>query len=452
MKIVIAGVGRIGYSIAQELSKENHDITVIEQDEKRLKEVENTLDVMTLVGNAASFETLNELKLKDTDLLIAAMKEDELNMLCCLTAKKLGVRHTIARVRNRDYFRQTEFLKDDLGLTMTFNPEEDTASDISRILRFPSASKVESFANSKAESVEIRVGESSPLVNMKLYDLKLKTDANILVCAVARGKDVFIPRGDFEIKAGDRINIIGSYREINKFIKKLGGRKHGVKTVLILGGGNIAYYLAKQLANLGITIKVIEKDKKACEKFKTAFPKANVVLADGTNPEILSEEGLEMADAFVAITGDDEDNVISSMFAMSVGVDKVIAKIKESHIIRMLAGNNIDSIVQPSSIATQKIVRYVRSMQNAYDSSLDSLYYIFERKVEIMELKVNENADYLDIPIKQLKVRNDAIIASINRNGICIIPSGDDVIKAGDEVIVATTHKGITKLDKVLEA
>lgn len=186
MKIVIAGVGRIGYSIAQELSKENHDITVIEQDEKRLKEVENTLDVMTLVGNAASYETLNELKLKDTDLLIAAMKEDELNMLCCLTAKKLGVRHTIARVRNRDYFRQTEFLKDDLGLTMTFNPEEDTASDISRILRFPSASKVESFANSKAESVEIRVGESSPLVNMKLYDLKLKTDANILVCAVAR--------------------------------------------------------------------------------------------------------------------------------------------------------------------------------------------------------------------------------------------------------------------------
>ena len=287
---------------------------------------------------------------------------------------------------------------------------------------------------------------------MKLYDLKLKTDANILVCAVARGKDVFIPRGDFEIKAGDRINIIGSYREINKFIKKLGGRKHGIKTVLILGGGNIAYYLAKQLANLGITIKVIEKDKKACEKFKTAFPKANVVLADGTNPEILSEEGLEMADAFVAITGDDEDNVISSMFAMSVGVDKVIAKIKESHIIRMLAGNNIDSIVQPSSIATQKIVRYVRSMQNAYDSSLDSLYYIFERKVEIMELKVNENADYLDIPIKQLKVRNDAIIASIIRNGMCIIPSGDDVIKAGDEVIVATTHKGITKLDKVLEA
>lgn len=452
MKIVIAGAGRVGYSIAHELSKENHDITVVEQDLKRLKEIDNSLDVMTVCGNAASYDTLNSLQLKDADLLIAAMKDDELNLLCCLTAKKLGVKHTVARVRNRDYFNQTEFLKEELGLTMTFNPEEDTASDISRILRFPSASKVESFANSKAESVEIRIGESSSLVNMKLCDLKAKTDANILVCAVSRNNEVFIPKGDFEIKAGDRVNIVGSYKEINKFIKKFGKHRHGIKTVLILGGGNIAYYLAKQLANLGITIKIIEKDKKSCERFKEAFPKVSVVLGDGTNPEILSEEGLEMADAFISVTGDDEDNVISSMFAMSVGVDKVVAKIKESHIIRMLAGNNIDSIVQPASIATQKIVRYVRSMQNAYDSSLDSLYYIFERKVEIMELKVNENADYLDIPIKELKVDDDVIIASIIRNGDCIIPMGDDVIKAGDRVIISTTHKGITKLDKVLEA
>ncbi len=452
MKIVIAGAGRVGYSIAHELSKENHDITVVEQDLKRLKEIDNSLDVMTVCGNAASYDTLNSLQLKDTDLLIAAMKDDELNLLCCLTAKKLGVKHTVARVRNRDYFNQTEFLKEELGLTMTFNPEEDTASDISRILRFPSASKVESFANSKAESVEIRIGESSSLVNMKLCDLKAKTDANILVCAVSRNNEVFIPKGDFEIKAGDRVNIVGSYKEINKFIKKFGKHRHGIKTVLILGGGNIAYYLAKQLANLGITIKIIEKDKKSCERFKEAFPKVSVVLGDGTNPEILSEEGIEMADAFISVTGDDEDNVISSMFAMSVGVDKVVAKIKESHIIRMLAGNNIDSIVQPASIATQKIVRYVRSMQNAYDSSLDSLYYIFERKVEIMELKVNENADYLDIPIKDLRVDDDVIIASIIRNGDCIIPMGDDVIKAGDRVIISTTHKGITKLDKVLEA
>ena len=450
MKIVIAGAGRVGYSVARELSKENHDIVVIEQNEAKLKEVSNNLDVLTLSGNAASYDTLKQAELKNADLLIAVTEADEVNLLCCLAAKKLGVTHTIARVRNRDYFRQTAFLKDELGLSMTINPEEETASEISRILRFPFASKVESFANSKAESVEIKVSEGSVLDNMKIADLRLKL-GNVLVCAVSRNKEAFIPRGDFVIKAGDRLNVIGSYNEINEFIKKL-GKGHKTKNVLVLGGGNIAYYLANQLKGAGISLKVIERKKDACEKLKDAFPKVNIVYGNGTNPDILFEEGIEVADAFVAITGDDEDNIISSMFAITSGVDKVITKIKEGRFIRMLETDQLDSIVQPSSIAMQRVVRYVRSMQNAYDSSIDALYYIFEQSVEILEIKVNDSFSYGGIPLKDLAVSQDAIVSAIIRKGSCIVPSGDDYITAGDIVIVATTRKGVTSLEDVVEA
>lgn len=451
MKIVIAGAGRVGYSIARELSKENHDIIVIEQDEKKLKEVSNNLDVLTLSGNAASYDTLKQAELKNADLLIAVTEADEVNLLCCLAAKKLGVTHTIARVRNRDYFRQTAFLKDELGLSMTINPEEETASEISRILRFPFASKVEAFANSKAESVEIKVTQDSVLDNMKVADLRLKL-GNVLVCAVSRNKEAFIPRGDFVIKAGDRLNVIGSYKEINEFIKKL-GKSHKTKSVLVLGGGNIAYYLANQLKGAGIALKIIERKKDACEKLKDAFPKVNIVYGNGTNPDILSEEGLEVADAFVAITGDDEDNIISSMFAITSGVEKVITKIKEGRFIRMLETDQLDSIVQPSSIATQRVVRYVRSMQNAYESSsIDALYYMFEQSVEILELRVNESFPYSGVPLKDLAVAHDAIVSSIIRKGNCIVPGGDDYISAGDIVIVTTTRKGVLSLDDVVEA
>jgi len=452
MKIIIAGAGRIGYSIAQELVKENHDITVIEQNKVRLKDVSNNLDVLTLQGNAAGYETLSEAGVKDADLLIAVTKDDAVNLLCCLAAKKMGVGHTIARVRNNDYFRQTVFLKEELGLSMTINPEEEAANEISRILRFPLASKVESFANSKAESVEIKVTEASELNGVKLTDLRSKF-GDVLVCAAKRGNEVFIPRGDFVIQAGDRLNIIGSYSEINKFIEKLSSHSHAAKKVMVLGGGTISYYLASKLANTGIALKIIEKRKEECAVIKDAFPKVNVVYGNGNNPELLGEEGLQVADAFVAITGDDDDNIISSMYAMSSGVGKVITKIKESHIIRMLSNNQLDSIIQPSSIATQRVVRYVRSMQNAYDDSdIDALYYIFDRDVEILELKIKDSFKYVNIPLKDMSVSRDALIAAIIRKGKCIVPSGDDVILAGDSVIVTTVRSGVVALEDLVEA
>lgn len=453
MKIVIAGAGRVGYSIAHELSKGNHEITLIDCDGDRVRKVSNNLDVMVYEGNAASYEMLKEAGIKGADLLIAVTKSDETNLLCCLCANKIGAKHTIARVRSRDYIKQANFLKEELGLSMIINPEEETASEISRILRFPSASKVESFANSRAESVEIKISENSSLNGMGLSELRSKSGANVLACAVFRGDDAFIPRGDYVMRAGDRINFIGAYSQINLLAKRMGFNRHTAKNVLAVGGGNVALYLAHQVYNTGINLKIIENDKEACAKIKYAFPKVSVVHGDGNDPELLKEEGISDANAFVAITDDDDDNVITSMFAISSNCKKVITQVHESHIIKLLSNNALDSMIQPSDIATQRIVSYVRSMQNAYNSSaaVESLYYIFDRNIEILELKVSENFKYDSVPLKSLKISHDAIVASIIHNGSCIIPSGDNVIHSGDSVIIATSLKGVLKLEDVVE-
>lgn len=452
MKIVIAGAGRVGYSIAQELVKEKHDIVVIEENIEKLKEVSNNLDVLTIVGNAANYDVLQEADIKNADLLIAVTKEDAINLLCCLSARKLGVTHTIARVRNTAYYKQAMFLNEELGLSMTINPEEETANEISRILRFPFATKVETFAGSKTELIEIKVPTDSVLEGVNMSSLR-QDFGNVLICAVKRDKEVFIPRGDYTIQAGDKLNIVGSFKEINQFIKKVSRKLREPKKIMIVGGGDISFYLISKLANTNMSLKIIEKNKAEVARIKDAFPKIKAIHGSGNDPDILGEEGLEVADAFVAVTNDDDDNVISSMYALSSNVDKVITKIKESKIINMLSNDQLDSIVQPSSIATQRVVRYVRSMQNAYDeSSIDAMYYLFEHNVEILEIKIKDNIHLNNIPLKELSVAQDAIIASIIRHGRCIIPSGDDVINSGDIVILATTRIGVKALEDVVEA
>ena len=452
MRIIVAGAGRIGYSVASELSKERHDITVIERSAEESAEVSDTLDVFTVNGNAAACDILEEADAGSADLLIAVTEADETNLMICLTAKKLGVSHTIARVRNNEYYKQISIFKNEFGLSMTINPEEATAGEISRILRFPSALKVEPFARGSAESIEIRVSASSPLDGLKTADFHRIFSERVLICAVSRQKDVFIPRGDFVLQAGDRLNIVGGYKEIVSFLKKVTGGISSVKTVIVLGGGTISRYLLSQLYGSGIAIKVIEKNEDVCARISSAYPRAGLVLADGRKSNILTEEGLESADAFVALTGDDDDNVITSMYAMSMGVKKVVTKITEGHIIRMLESSNLDSVVQPSAIATQHVVQYVRSMQNAYDISIDALYYTFDGKVEILEFKISGSPRYLNTPLKNLHISHDALIASIIHEGKCIIPSGDDVISSGDSVIVATVRSGIVRPEDVLEA
>lgn len=451
MKIIVAGAGRIGYTIAGELCREHHDITVIERDAKVCSQVSNTLDVFTVNGNAAASDILEEADVANTDLLIAVTQADETNLMICLTARKLGVAHTIARVRNREYYKQISLFKNEFGLSMTINPEEATAGEIARILRFPSALKVEPFAKGSAESIEIRVAEDGVLNGLRISDFHSRFSDHVLICAVQRKKDVFIPKGDFVLEAGDRLNIVGGYHEIGSFLKKVSGRVSDVKTAIVFGGGTVANYLLSQLEGAGIAVKVIERNEEACAAIAEEFPKAMVVLADGRRSEILTEEGLGSADAFVAATGDDDDNVITSMYALSLGVKKVVTKIKEDHIIHMLESTTLDSIVQPSGIAAQYVVQYVRSMQNAYESSIDALYHTFDGRVEILEFRIAGNPGFLNKPIKDLHISHDALIASIIRMGECIIPSGDDEIRAGDGVIVATTRNGVSRPEDVLE-
>ena len=452
MKIVIAGAGRVGLSIAHELVKENHNITIIEGNNEKQKEVGNSLDVLTILGNAASYDVLMEAGVKNADLLIAVTREDEINLLCCLAARKMGVPHTIARVRNSEYYKQAAFLNEELGLSMTINPEEETANEISRILRFPVATKVEAFAGSKAELIEIKVSPESALNGVTMSSLR-SNFGNVLICAVKRDKEVFIPRGDYVIRAGDKLNVVGSYREINQLVKKVSKKHREPKKIMLIGGGEIAYYLIRKLADTNMAIKIIEKNKAECARLKDIFPKVSCVYGHGNDPELLNEEGLEVADAFVAITDDDDDNIISSMYALSSDVGKVITKIKESKIINILSGDQLDSIVQPASIATQRVIRYVRSMQNAYDQSgIDAMYYLFEQKVEIIEFKINEKFQFDNIPLKDLDVAQGAIIASIIHNGQCIIPDGEDVIHSGDIVILATTRNGVIAREDVVEA
>ena len=452
MKIVIAGAGRVGRSIAQELVKEKHNITVIEGNPEKLKKIGNNLDVLTILGNAASYDILKEADVKNADLLIAVTREDEINLLCCLSARKMGVPHTIARVRNTDYYKQAAFLNEELGLSMTINPEEETANEISRILRFPVATKVEAFANSKAELVEIKISEESALNGVDLATLRADF-GNVIICAVKRNGEVFIPRGDYVITAGDKLNMVGSYKEINQLVRKVSKKFREPKKIMLVGGGDIAYYLINKLANTNMSLKILEKDKLECRRLKDLFPKISVIQGGGADPEVLGEEGIEVVDAFVAITNDDDDNIISSMFALSSNDGKVITKIKESKIINMLSDGQLDSIVQPSSIATERVVRFVRSMQNAYDKSgIEAMYYLFGQTVEILEFKIFDKFAYDNIPIRDLKVAQDAVIASIIHQGRCIIPTGDDVICSGDTVILSTTRNGVISLEDVIEA
>lgn len=452
MEIIIAGMGRVGYAVATELSKEKHNITIIDHNSEKSSDVSDTLDVFTLQGNIASPDTLLKAGADKADLLIAVTESDETNLLCALIAKKLGVQKTIVRVKSRDYYNQAAFLKDDLGLALIIAPQEVTANEISRILRFPAASKVEPFAHGRAESVEMRISVGSPLEGLQMSKFHNKFTDKVLVCAVSRGNDIFIPKGDFVLQAGDRLNIIGAYKEINYFLNKTIGHKRGIKTVILLGGGKTAFYLARQLTNAGMKVKIIEKNKDICAELSSTLPKVELVLADGTRADVLNEEGITSADAFVALTGDDEDNVISSMYAQSVGVKKVITKVNENHIARMLTNGLLDSVMQPSSIATQRIVGYVRSMQNAYDSSVEALYYMFEGRVEALELFINSSFPYTEIPLRNLKLSKDTLISAIIRDGMCIIPNGDDVINVGDSVIVTTSRSGVLRLEDVMEA
>lgn len=450
MKIVIIGAGKVGKKIADRLTAEGHDIIVVDNDASRLNTLMNDQDVMCVLGNGAFYEVQTEAEVNRADVVIAATPQDEVNMLCCMLAKKIGAKRCIARVRTPGYYRQLGFIREELGLSMTVNPEFAAASEIMRVLILPAAAQVEVFAGGRVELVEFKISENNPIVGSTLAEVYKKYKIKILVCAVQRGGEVIIPDGDFVPQAGDRMSIASNHEEAERFFKKIGAKHEKIKSVMIVGGGRIGYYLAKQLIAIGMDVKIIENDYKRCVELSENLPEASVINADGTDHIVLKEEGIEHVDAFAALTGIDEENMIMAMYAKTKSVKKVISKINRGSYMSISDNIGLDSVVSPKQLAANNILGYIRAMKNSENSNnVETIYKVVDEKVEALEFIVREDASYLNKPLKELKTRRDVLIASIVRNRRPIVPGGDDYISKGDSVIVVTTRENLHDLREI---
>ena len=454
MKIVIIGDGKVGHRLTRQLSEEDYDVVLIDQNEGKLQEAVNRLDILCITGDGADAEVQKEAGVPEADLVIACASTDELNMFSCLLARKLGARHTIARVRNPVYFRQIGLLKEDLRLSMAVNPELTVAEEISRILIYPDTAKVETFMKGKADLLEFIVRERSHLDGLSLAEIYQKFKVRVLVCAVRRGNEVFIPDGDFVVHYGDRLHIVAAHRYMKdffQFIEKKRPLRKG-KRVLICGGGRVGYYLARRLLELGMLVKIIEKDPVKCEDLCQALPRATVIHGNASDQELLTEEGIDEADALVALTGVDEENIILTLYAKSRGVDKVVAKVNEDSRAQLGEELGIDGIVAAKEATADAIMSYVRARQNSYQSSnVESMYELVDDKVEALEFYIRKDTDYTYVPLKDLPVKKNNLIACIGRKRDIIIPGGEDMIKPGDSVIVVTTRKKVQNIEDILE-
>ncbi len=452
MNIVIIGDGKVGSTLSSQLQREGHDIVVIDNNQNALKNLINTQDVMCVEGNGALYEVQEEAGVPHADLVIACTSMDELNMLCCLLAKKLGAKKTIARVRDPQYFKQLNIMKEELGLSMGINPELAAATEISRIMLFPSATKIELFAKGKVELVEFKLAEKSMLDGMSLSEVYKKYKVKVLVCAVQREGELYIPDGDFRLRSGDKINLTASHENIEKFFKTLGILKDQSKTAIIVGGGKISYYLTIALQKIGVKVKIIEKDYERCMELSDLLPKASIIHGDGTDQDLLKEEGLEQVDAFASLTGIDEENIIMAMFASNLQVPKAVAKINRDSYMDMADMLGLESFVSPKNITANHIVSYVRAMQNSLGSNIETLYRLVDNQVEALEFIAREDGPYIGVPLKDLKLKKNLLIASIVRRRVPIIPGGDDKIEIGDSVIVVCRNQQFKDLKEILQA
>lgn len=452
MKIVIIGDGKVGYKLAKQLSEENYDIVMIDSNAKKLKEAMNKLDIFCITGDGVSVEVQREADVPNADLLIACASTDELNMLSCLIARRLGAKHTIARVRNPIYYQQIDILKEDLRLSMAVNPELTVAGEISRVLIFPEVSKMETFVKGRVELVEFTLSECNSVVGKSLAEIYKAYKIKILVCAVQRDQEVFIPDGDFVLRAGDKLHIAASHNEIEDFFKKIGNRKNKVKKVMICGGGHVGYYLAKQLCTLGMQVKIIEMNLARCETLLELLPdEVTVINGEGTDHELLDEEGLSDTDAFVSLTGMDEENIITALYAKTKGVGKIVAKVNEDSRAQMVEKLGITSIVSTKSATADAILGYVRARQNSYASAnVETMYRLVEGKVEALEFIVKQETKYTGVPLKDLQTKPNNLIACIGRKRKIIIPHGKDCILPGDSVIVVTKDRKIQDIKDIL--
>ena len=450
MKIIIVGGGKVGYTLAQQLSTEDHDITLVDNDADVLTHADETLDIMCIKGNGASAEILRSAGVGETDIILAVTDSDELNMICCVIGKKLGAKHTVARVRNTDYSDEFKMLREELELDMVINPEMEAAAEIAQMVQFPSAADVETFANNQIELVEFRVLETDPIINQKLIDLNRHLPSRVLFCTVMRDEEVFIPNGSFSFLPNDIILVIGERISISRFFKYLGRSSNKAKNVTIIGGCRTAIYLTWILEEMGLNVKIIELNKDRCLVLNDILTDALIIHGDGTDQEVLDNENIEAADVTVALTDRDEENLISSLYAHQCGVPKVILKINRQNYFPIVKKLGLDSIISPKFITATNILRYIRALNNTKGTAVEKLYRVLDNKAEVAEFTVKNSSDLTDVKLQDLNLKKDVLIAAILRNKKIIIPNGNDVIKEHDKVIVVTKTGFITDLNEIL--
>ena len=451
MKIIIIGCGKVGRTLTEQLATEAHNITVIDTNPKKIQEVTEDLDVLGITGNGASISTLQEAGVEQADILISVTGSDELNLLCCLMAKKNAKCHTIARVRNPLYNKEIRFIREQLGISMIINPELTTAREILKVLKFPSAIKVDTFAKGRVELLKFHIPADSVLHNMQVLEVSAQLHCNVLICAVERENDVMIPDGRFRMQAGDKISFIGSPEEAAKFFRQININTTAIGSAMFVGGGKITYYLAKLLENTKIKIKIIEQDLNRCNELSELLPKALIIHGDGSDQKLLLEEGLTQTEAFCSLTGFDEENIMLSLYAASMTTAKLVTKINRIAFEDVIQKMNLGSIIYPKLITADNILQYVRAMQNSMGSNVETLYKIVANKAEALEFRVGKDSPVAGVPLEKLSFKDNLLIACINRNGKIITPRGKDTIETGDTVIVVTTHSGLKDLKDILK-
>lgn len=450
MNIIIVGCGKVGYALAEQLNEEGHEITIIDMDEKKVNNCSTSLDVMGVVGNGTSYRIQEDAGIEEADLLIAVTGKDEINLLSCLIARKAGNCQTIARVRDPEYYREINYIQDELGLAMAINPESAAAEEIARLIQFPSALEIDSFARGKVDLVTIKIPKGSRIHEMRVAEFSSAISRDVLICMVKRPGQILIPDGNTVLMEGDSISLVMPMANTAEVFRKIGIQEKPIRNVMIAGGSMVSYYLAKRLLQQKINVKILEKSQAKCSWLSDLLPKALIINGDATDKRILLEEGIHRMDALVALTDMDEENVLLALYAGRIQSLKLVTKITKTTLEEVVGDMQIGSVVCPKNITAENIIQYVRSMQNSYGSNVQALYRMVDNRVEALEFTVKKDSRVINKPLSTLKLKDQLLLGSIYRDNQLIIPTGKDTIQVGDSVIVVTIHKGLNNLDEIL--
>ncbi len=450
MNIIIVGCGKVGRTLAEQLNEEGNNIVVIDSDAQKVKTVAEKYDIMGVIGNGAIHSVQKEAGIESADLFIAVTGSDEMNLLCCLIAKKAGNCQTIARIKNPQYSSNSVYFRDELGLAMVINTEQAAAAEIARVLRFPSAMKIDTFAGGRVELIKFRIPENSPIAGISVKEMIMKLKCDVLVCTVERGNEAYIANGDFVFNGKDVISIIASHKNANDFFKKIDYKAISVKNTMIIGGGEISQYLCEILRKYGISVKIIEKNISKCNELSSRWSDVEIINGNTADRSILLEEGLASVDSFVALESFDEENILLSLYARSISESKVVTKINQIDFDDVINKLDLDTIINPKSITADVILRFVRSMKNSIGSNVETLYSLIKGKVEAAEFIVKESSPVIGKPLMQLEFKPDVLVAAVIRDKKVIIPRGQDMIQAGDSVVIVSKLLGLHDISDVL--